>query len=536
MPQRATNPAYPTGFPGEIALGEQETLITTLDQSFTKHSHRIAATCLHEQLSYAQLARFSKNFAIHLHQSGLQRGDRVALMMPNCLSYLIALAGVIQAGMVVVNVNPLYTPRELEHQLRDSGACCIVIAEPFMATLEQIVERTSIKQVLATPVIGLFEQFGTEHALPFAKALAEQEPAELAPIAVAPCDIAFLQYTGGTTGVSKGAVLTHRSVGASLKMILLWFTPVEDAHQFAIVLPLPLYHVYPMSVALMSIALGANLRLIPNPRDTASVINELKRAPFDMFMGVNTLFNSLVEDPQLKTVDFSSTYAVIGAGASVQQAVVERWIAAGGAPITEAYGLTETSPCMMFNPRGRNGSIGIAMPSTELRIVDDEGQEMPGLGTGELQVKGPQVFAGYWQNDEETRKAFTEDGWFKTGDIVSEAEDGFMHLVDRKKDMILVSGFNVYPKEIEDVVASHPDILECACIGVPDERSGEVPYLFAVARTTGVTAEQIKAHCRLGLTAYKVPRHITFVEALPKSLAGKILRKDLRPQPGQALK
>lgn len=528
MYQRARNPAYPASFPDDIELDEQETLITTLERSFARHAHRIAATCLDEQLSYAELARRSKNFAIHLQQSGLQRGDRVALMMPNSLPYLIALAGVIRAGMVVVNVNPLYTPRELEHQLKDSGARCIVIAQPFVSVLEQVIERTSVEQVLTTPVIGLLEQIDSQHALPFAMALTDQDAT--APTVVAPSDIAFLQYTGGTTGVSKGAVLTHRSVGASLKMILLWFTPADITHQIAIVLPLPLYHVYPMSVALMSIALGANLRLVPNPRDTASVIKELKRASFDMFMGVNTLFNSLVEDPQLKTVDFSTTYAVIGAGASVQQPVVERWIAAGGAPITEAYGLTETSPCMMFNPRGRNGSIGIAMPSTELRIVDNEGQPVAAPASGELHIKGPQVFAGYWQNAQETRAAFTDDGWFKTGDIVSMAEDGFMHLVDRKKDMILVSGFNVYPKEIEDVVASHPDILECACIGVPDERSGEVPHLFAVVRTTGitVTADQIKAHCRSGLTAYKVPRYITFVEALPKSLAGKILRKDLR--------
>jgi len=322
MYQRARNPAYPASFPDDIELDEQETLITTLERSFAHHAHRIAATCLDEQLSYAELARRSKNFAIHLQQSGLQRGDRVALMMPNSLPDLSALAGGIRAGMVVVNVNPLYTPRELEHQRKDSGARCIVITQPFVSVREQVIERTSDEQVLTTPVIGLREQIDSQHALPFAMALTDQDAT--APTVGAPSDIAFLQYTGGTTGVSKGAVLTHRSVGASLKMILLWFTPADITHQIAIVLPLPLYHVYPMSVALMSIALGANLRLVPNPRDTASVIKELKRASFDMFMGVNTLFNSLVEDPQLKTVDFSTTYAVIGAGASVQQPVVER--------------------------------------------------------------------------------------------------------------------------------------------------------------------------------------------------------------------
>jgi long-chain acyl-CoA synthetase len=318
-------------------------------------------------------------------------------------------------------------------------------------------------------------------------------------------------------------------------MILAWLGSNLPKDGASIVLPLPMYHIYPLSMALFSMASGLNLRLIPNPRDPASVIDELKRAPFEIFIGVNTLFNSLVNDPGLQSVDFSRTQFVIGAGASVQSSVVSRWISLGGGPVTEAYGLTETSPCVMFNPPGRNGTIGVPMPSTSVRIVDESGNAVPFNVAGELLLKGPQLFSGYWRNGEETRKAFTKDGWFKTGDVVTMDEDGFMYVVDRKKDMILVSGFNVYPNEIEEVVASHPDVLECACIGVPDARSGEAPYLFVVPRKPGISVEQIKEFCRLKLTAYKIPRHISFVNALPKSAVGKILRKDLRERVGEEL-
>lgn len=547
MQHRPWHQSYPSEFPLEIELDCHLTLVDTMKKSFKLYGNRIAATCRDEQLSYTQLERLSKNLAAYFQSIGLQKGDRVALMMPNSLPYLVASTGALQAGMTIVNVNPLYTPRELEHQLTDSGAKCLIIAEQFTRTFEQVAVKTAIEHVISAPLSAMFENVEThvlEEALlqtslqnrsskeiqsvPFATAIARGGREDLDLQLINPSDIAFLQYTGGTTGVSKGAVLTHRSVGASLKMILLWMEPPSKSEQKSIVLPLPLYHVYPLAMALFSMATGANLRLIPNPRDSAKVIEELKREPFDMFIGVNTLFNSLVDDPNLRSVDFSHTRFVIGAGASVQQAVVERWVAAGGAPITETYGLTETSPCVMYNPLGKNGTIGIPMPSTDIRIVNDEGESVPLNVAGELLIKGPQLFAGYWNNDEETQKSFTQDGWFKTGDVVTMGEDGFMHVVDRKKDMILVSGFNVYPNEIEEVVASHPDVIECACIGVPDSHSGEAPHLFVVLRTAGVTPEQIKAHCRLKLTAYKVPRHISVVEGLPKSAVGKILRKDLR--------
>jgi long-chain acyl-CoA synthetase len=547
MQHRPWHHSYPSEYPLEIEQDSQLALVDTIKQSFKLYGNRIAATCLNEQLSYAQLEQLSTNLAAYFHLIGLQKGDRVALMMPNSLPYLVASIGALQAGLIIVNVNPLYTPRELEHQLRDSGAKCLVIAEKLIKLFEQVAINTSIEHVLSAPLSALIDNIEAHEIdeallqvslqnsssnefqlVPFAAAIARGGREYFGLELVSASDMAFLQYTGGTTGVSKGAILTHKSVGASLKMTLLWMGPALRGEKTSIVLPLPLYHIYPLAMALLSMATGANLRLIPNPRDTTAVIEELKREPFDMFIGVNTLFNSLVDDPNLRSVDFSRTRFVIGAGASVQQAVVERWVAAGGAPITEAYGLTETSPCVTYNPPGQNGTIGIPMPSTDIRIVDDEGESVPLNIAGELLIKGPQLFAGYWNNDEETRRAFTHDGWFKTGDIVTMDEDGFMRVVDRKKDMILVSGFNVYPNEIEEVVASHPDVVECACIGVPDPRSGEAPHLFVVLRATGVTPEQIKEHCRSKLTAYKVPRHITIVEGLPKSAVGKILRRDLR--------
>ncbi|MDH4559061.1 long-chain fatty acid--CoA ligase [Pseudomonas sp. BN417] len=542
MQQQIWHQSYPSDFPKEIDTAGISTLVATLERSFRLYPDRIAAFCLGEALSYGRLEVLSTNLASHLRQLELEKGDRVALMMPNCLAYLVAMAGVLQAGLTIVNVNPLYTPRELEHQLRDSGTRCLIIAEGLTQAFEQIADHTAVEHVLTAPLAALMERIrahesgqaavqpdsSTGSTRPLASVIARGGNAHPGDLRVTLDDIAFLQYTGGTTGVSKGAMLTHKSVGVSLELILLWLAPPAHDAPISIVLPLPLYHVYPLAVALLSIATGSSLRLIPNPRDPVSVLDELRREPFDMFMGVNTLFNSLVDSPDLQRVDFSRTSYVIGAGASVQQAVVKRWIAAGGMPITEAYGLTETSPCAMFNPPGRNGSIGVPMPSTDVRVVDDDGVPVPLNAPGELLIKGPQLFAGYWNNPEETSKAFTPDGWFKTGDIVTMGDDGFMQIVDRKKDMILVSGFNVYPNEIEAVAAAHPEVVECACIGVPDARSGEVPHLFVVPRSPDVTPEQIRQHCREQLTAYKIPRHITFTSALPKSPVGKILRKDLR--------
>jgi long-chain acyl-CoA synthetase len=349
---------------------------------------------------------------------------------------------------------------------------------------------------------------------------------------VRPNDPAFLQYTGGTTGVSKGACLTHRSVLASSLQMQSWLGLALDLDNFELVTPLPLYHIYPLGMALTALASGAHNRLVVNPRDTQSLCAELRKAPFDMLIGVNTLFNAMVTLPELSTIDFSRCRMVVGAGASIQAAVAGKWMEAGGPPITEAYGLTETSPSVTFNAPGRNGTIGAPVPSTDVLIVDDAGEPVQVGTPGELLIKGPQLFTGYWNREEETRKSFTKDGWFRTGDVVTMDAQGLMYIVDRKKDMILVSGFNVYPNEIEGVVAMHPEVLECACVGVADERSAEAPHLFVVRRSPGLQAEELEAHCRKLLAAYKVPRHITFLDALPKSAVGKILRKELRPSTG----
>ncbi|MBT9506698.1 AMP-binding protein [Rhodoferax sp.] len=541
MQNRIWHRSYPPGMPREITLDSQQTIASMIAQSCLRHAERIAASCQGEQLRYADLDRLSVAFGVYLQSVGLQKGERIALMLPNCLPYLVALSGALRAGMVVVNVNPLYTARELEHQLADSGATCIVVATPFLSTVQKVLSGTRIRQLVTTPLGDLQATVALRMAekqsaavLPdevlLSDAIAKHMGRSLAPLDIQASDTAFLQYTGGTTGVSKGAVLTHHSVGASLAQMQAWAGFALEKPGASVVTPLPLYHIYPLAITLVSIALGSENRLIPNPRDSASVIAEMRRQPFELFIGVNTLFNALVENPDLQQVDFSRTQLVTGAGASVQGAVATRWLAAGGAPITEGYGLTETSPSATFNPPGRNGTIGIPVPSTDVLVVDNDGHPVERGQPGELLLKGPQLFAGYWNRDEETRNAFTPDGWFKTGDVVTMDDAGFLYIVDRKKDMILVSGFNVYPNEIEAVVALLADVLECACVGVPDARSGEAPHLFAVPRHASVTPEHIEAHCRANLAAYKVPRHITLVDALPKSAIGKILRKELRGQ------
>ncbi len=534
-PNRPWHAAYPAGMPREITLPEGQTLASVFAQALTRHADRVAASCLGEQLHYAELDRLSTAFGAHLQQQGLVQGERVALMLPNGLPYLIALVGILRAGMVAVTVNPLYTAREVQHQLADAGAAGIVVAAPFLPTLEQVRAHTAVRHAVVAPLTGLLSALRSPDTPPPAPDLWRLEHAllqgashPLQPVAMGPQDVALLQYTGGTTGVSKGAMLTHRSVGASLAQLMSWSGTTLLAPGASVVTPLPLYHVYPLAIALMAIACGAENRLVPNPRDGASVIAELRRQPFEMLIGVNTLFNALTGDPDLARVDFSRTQLVTGAGASVQDAVARRWVAAGGPPITEGYGLTETSPSATFNPPGRNGTIGVPVPSTDARIVDDQGNDVPMGAGGELLLKGPQLFAGYWQREDETKKAFTDDGWFRTGDIVRMDEAGFLYVVDRKKDMILVSGFNVYPNEIEGVVAQMPQVLECACVGAPDERTGEAPHLFVVARDPALAIDAIEAHCRTHLAAYKVPQRIRLVEALPKSAVGKILRKELR--------
>ncbi|MDQ0024922.1 long-chain acyl-CoA synthetase [Variovorax paradoxus] len=541
MEHRLWHASYPAGLPHDVILEEHETLVTLLERAFTKHAARTAVTCAGESLTFAQVEHASALLARSLQAAGLKRGDRVALLLHNNLIYPVALAAILRAGMVGVTMNPLYTARELQYQLTDSGSSALLAAEPFMGLVNEVLDQTQLRYVMTVPMKevkpALFATGGKADAVAASHgrqvvslrdATSSLADADFTSERVSPSDLAFLQYTGGTTGVSKGACLTHRSVLASSLQMRSWLALALDIDNFEIVTPLPLYHIFPLGTTLTSLASGAHNRLVVNPRDAQGLCAELKRAPFDMLIGVNTMFNAMVTLPELADIDFSRCNVVIGAGASIQAAVADKWVAAGGPPITEAYGLTETSPSATFNASGRNGSIGAPVPSTDVMIVDDAGEPVP-LGTpGELLIKGPQVFAGYWNREDETRRSFTPDGWFKTGDIVTMDAQGLMYIVDRKKDMILVSGFNVYPNEIEGVVAMHPGVLECACIGVPDERSAEVPHLFVVRRTPGLQAEELEGHCRKLLAAYKVPRHITFLEALPKSAVGKILRKELR--------
>jgi long-chain acyl-CoA synthetase len=542
MDQRPWHASYPAGLPREIALDDGDTLVSVLERAFAKHPSRTAVSCAGESLTFAQVEHASALLARSLQAAGLQRGDRVALLLHNNLLYPVALAAVLRAGMVVVTMNPLYTAREVQYQLADTGAAALVVAEPFMGLVTEVLDRTQVRHVVTVPMQGvksaLFATGGRPEASPDQRdprlvalrdAMSGLVDTDFTSERVGPTDLAFLQYTGGTTGVSKGACLTHRSVLASTLQMQSWLRLILDIDSFEMVTPLPLYHIFPLGMALMALASGAHNRLVINPRDTKSLCAELARAPFDVLIGVNTMFNAMVAMPELANIDFSRCRLVVGAGASIQAAVAAKWVAAGGPPITEAYGLTETSPSATFNAPGRNGTIGAPVPSTDVLIVDDAGEPVPPGNPGELLIKGPQVFAGYWRRDDETRKCFTKDGWFRTGDVVTMDAQGLMFIVDRKKDMILVSGFNVYPNEIEGVVAMHPGVLECACVGVPDERSAEVPHLFVVRRSPALQAEELEGHCRKLLAAYKVPRHITFLEALPKSAVGKILRKELRP-------
>lgn len=541
MDQRIWHASYPAGLPRDLVYGEHDTLATLFEGAFARNAGRTAVTCNGESLSFAELEQASARFAAFLQAAGLQPGDRVALLLPNHLLYPVALAAIARAGFVGVTMNPLYTVREVEYQLTDSGASALVVADPFTELVGGVIERTEVRHVVTVPMQdvrrSLLAPAGDQpvrihdsgvHLVPLHVAVASVQGVNFTATQVRPSDLAFLQYTGGTTGVSKGACLTHRNVLVSVLQMQSWLRLNLEIQNFELVTPLPLYHIFPLGMALMALASGGHNRLVMNPRDITALCAELRRAPFDVLIGVNTMFNGMVNMPELSSVDFSRCRMVIGAGASIQAAVARKWEAAGGPPITEAYGLTETSPSATFNAPGCNGTIGVPVPSTDVLIVDDAGDPVPQGTPGELLIKGPQVFAGYWKREDETRKAFTSDGWFRTGDVVTMDSKGLMTIVDRKKDMILVSGFNVYPNEIEGVVALHPDVLECACVGVPDERSGEVPHLFVVRRSPELEKGHVESHCRKLLAPYKVPRHITFLEALPKSTVGKILRKELR--------
>ncbi len=552
--------SYPAGMPAEIDADEYRSVPDLLAKTVAKFGDRPAFHNLGVSVSFAELDRLSRDFAAFLQGlPGMARGDRVAIMSPNVLQYPVALFGILRAGMTVVNVNPLYTPRELEHQLKDSGARAIVIVENFASVLQQVLADTPVAHVVSTqlgdmlpaPKRWLVNQvdkrvnkmvpaWRIDGAIPFRTALARGAAAAFAPVDVGGGDIAFLQYTGGTTGVSKGAVLTHRNILGNVAQTGIWISAsfVEGAE--IVIAPLPLYHIFCLTSTLSFMRWGSLTVLITNPRDMPAFVAELAKWKWSVMTGVNTLFNGLLNTPGFAGLDFSPLKVVVGGGAAVQKPVAERWQQVTGRYITEAYGLTEASPGVCANPLETpwNGAIGLPFPSTEISIRDDDFNELPvwtGQGdiakcTGELCVRGPQVMQGYWNNPAETAKVLHE-GWLKTGDVGHVDAAGFVTITDRKKDMILVSGFNVYPNEIESVVAAHDGVLECGVVGVSDEKSGEAVKVVVVKKDQNLTKESVLEHCKAQLTGYKMPRHVEFRDALPKSPIGKVLRRELREPP-----
>jgi long-chain acyl-CoA synthetase len=549
--------SYESGVPAEIDPTQYRSLTHLLEEAFRKYADRKAYACMGKTLSFAELDHLSARMAAWLQSRGLQPGARVAIMLPNVLQYPVAMAAVLRAGYVIVNVNPLYTPRELQHQLVDSGAEAIVVLENFAHTLEQVVANTQVKHVVVATmgdllgglkgaivnlVVRKVKKMVPAYSLPgaigFKRMLSEGAGVTLKPVAIGHDDIAFLQYTGGTTGVSKGAVLLHKHVIANVLQNEAWFAPtlsrMPAGEQPQFVCALPLYHIYALTVcALLGLRVGGANLLIPNPRDIPGFIKELKSYRINIFPAVNTLYNGLVNNPEFAQLDFSGLLVCPGGGMAVQKAVADKWLQITGTPIVEGYGLSETSPVVTANRcdiTSFTGTIGLPLPSTEIRILDEAGKEVPFGTAGEIGVRGPQVMAGYWQRDDETAKVMTADGFFKTGDIGIMDEQGYTRIVDRKKDMILVSGFNVYPNEIEGVVAAHPGVLEVACVGVPDKNSGEAVKLYIVKKDASLTVEELMAYCKEQFTGYKRPKYIEFRETLPKTNVGKILRRELRDE------
>ena len=546
---------YPAGVPAEIRTDLYPSLVALLEESFRKYRDQKAYLFMGKAFSFGWLDDHSRAFAAYLQSIGLAPGDRVALMMLNVPQYPVAVAGVLRAGMVVVNVNPLYTPRELEHQLKDSGAKAIVILEPFAAVLQQVADAVPTKKVVVASfgdMLGFLKGTLVNHvvrnvkkmvpawrlpgALRFNDALASGRNKPYTPPNVGPDDIAVLQYTGGTTGVSKGAVLLHRNLVANVLQSEAWYQPalkkIPPGEQVVTICALPLYHIFGFTTNMMlGMRMGGANILIPNPRDFAAVLKELSQHRFHSFPAVNTLFNSLANHPDFGKVDWSHLKISVGGGMAVQQATARLWLEKTGCPICEGYGLSETSPSATCNPvdsTAYSGNIGLPMPNTELTLLDDEGHEVP-MGTpGEIAIRGPQVMAGYWQRPDETAKVMTADGFFRTGDVGVVDERGYFRIVDRKKDMILVSGFNVYPNEVEDVITQMPGVLECAAVGVPDAKAGEAVKVVVVKKDPAITEADIRAYCEANLTGYKRPKIIEFRTELPKTPVGKILRRELR--------
>jgi long-chain acyl-CoA synthetase len=543
--------SYPAGVPADIDVNRFRSLIELFDASIDKYRERPAFHSMGKTITFDELEKRSRDFGAWLQARGLGKGARVAIMMPNCLQYPIAMFGTLRAGCTVVNVNPLYTPRELEHQLRDSGAEAIVILENFGHVLQEVRSRTPVKHVIVTSLgelLGLkgvivnlvvrkvkkmVPPYDLPGAISFKQALAEGAGKPMSTPPLGHDDIAFLQYTGGTTGVSKGAMLLHRNIIAALLQYDAWLGPAMQGERPVIITALPLYHIFSLTVnCLVMMVVGGENVLITNPRDIPGFVKELAKHKYSIITGVNTLFNALLNHPDFAKLDFSSLKLAVGGGMAVQKAVAERWKQVTGKPLVEGYGLTETSPSATANPPDRefSGAIGVPMPSTEIVIRDDNDRDVPLGQPGEICIRGPQVMAGYWQRPDETAKVIGSDGFLHTGDIGIMDEQGFIRIVDRKKDMILVSGFNVYPNEIEQVVAMHPGVLECAAIGVPDEHSGEVPKLFVVKKDPQLTEQDLLEHCKKELTGYKRPKYVEFRAELPKTNVGKILRRALREE------
>ena len=546
---------YPAGVPAEIDPGQYASLVQLLEEAFKKYAALPAYSCMGATLTYRQLDENSAAIGAWLQSKGLGKGNRVAIMMPNVLQYPVVLAGVLRAGCTVVNVNPLYTPRELEHQLKDSGADAIFILENFATTLQQVADKVPTRLIVVASMGDLLgfakgllvnfvvrnvkkmvPEYRLTNAYKFLDALADGLKLNLKPVHVSHDDVAFLQYTGGTTGVSKGATLTHRNIIANMLQSEAWYQPalkkLKPGEYPTTITALPLYHIFALTVcAMMSMRIGGHCVLIPNPRDIPGFVKELAKHRFHVFPAVNTLFNALLNNDEFRRLDFSRLILSAGGGMAVQEAVAKRWLEATGCPIAEGYGLSETSPVATANRSDTEkftGTIGLPVSSTEIAILDDEGKHLPVGATGEIAIRGPQVMAGYWNRPDETAKVMMPDGFFRTGDIGIMDSEGFTKIVDRKKDMILVSGFNVYPNEVEGVVAAHPGVLECAAVGVPDEYAGEAVKLFVVKKDPALTERDIMDFCKEQLTGYKKPKYIEFRTDLPKTNVGKILRRELR--------
>ena len=556
MTDRTWLESYPPGVPADIDPTHYPSLVALMDEAFHQYAPRVAYSFMGRDITFAETEALSRALAAYLQGLGLSKGDRVAIMMPNVPQYPVSVAAILRAGFVVVNVNPLYTSRELEHQLKDAGAKAIIIIENFASTLQACLANTPVKHIvlcamgdqlgmlkgaLVNMVVRNVKKMVPEYDLPgavrFNDAIAQGERGSFQAPDIHPDDIALLQYTGGTTGISKGAVLLHRNIIANTLQAEAWYAPVmrtiPTEQQLTSVCALPLYHIFAFTANMMlSMRTGGKTILIPNPRDLAAVLKELSRHQFHSFPAVNTLFNGLANHPDFSKVDWSHLKVSVGGGMAVQGAVAKLWLEKTGCPICEGYGLSETSPIASCNPvtsKEYTGTIGVPVPSTLMKLIDDNGNDVTELGqSGEIAIKGPQVMAGYWQRPDETAKVMTADGYFKSGDVGIMDARGYFKIVDRKKDMVLVSGFNVYPNEVEDVVAQMPGVLECAVVGVPDERTGEAVKLVIVRKDPHLSEADVKEYCRANLTGYKQPKVIEFRTELPKTPVGKILRRELR--------